>query len=148
MPGKHGPGWKARLRGHWSTQAITSATLAHADARRGGLRRDRTTSSPRGSQPRRGAWPYGRSGDNAGATDAVQHRWDALLDHPGADAALLQLGKVLGLASGRVGSERRDVLDRRIQIAERMGDREHLADALTALAISYSTTAPRRPPPS
>ncbi len=80
------------------------------------------------------------SGDNAGALEVVRPRWEALLDQPGADLALLELAKVIGLASSRVlGSERRDVLDRRIMIAERVGNRAHLADSLTALALSYSS---------
>ncbi len=79
------------------------------------------------------------AGDNAGAVAVVAPRWDALLSVPGAESALLELGKVLAMGSARVGQDRSDVLNRRIQIAERVGDREHLADALTALAISYST---------
>ena len=81
------------------------------------------------------------SGDNAGAVAVVEPRWDALLDMPGADTALLALGKPLTQAVGRLGDERRDVLDRRIQIAEKIGDQEELADALTALSASYSFLA-------
>ena len=77
-------------------------------------------------------------GDNAGAIALVEPRWDALVDVPGADKALLALGKVLCQAAARFGDPRRDVLDRRLQIAERIGDQEELADALTALALSYS----------
>ena len=78
------------------------------------------------------------SGDNAGSLAVVEPRWDALLDTPGADAALLALGKVLTTVSGRLGDDRREVLDRRIQIAEKIGNREELADSLTALSVSYS----------
>ncbi len=78
------------------------------------------------------------SGDNAGAIAKVQPRWTALLDTPGADDALLALGKVLSSVAGRLGEDPREVLDRRIQIAEKTENREELADALTALSISYS----------
>ncbi len=78
------------------------------------------------------------SGDNAGAAQVVEPRWDSLLEMPGADRALLELGKILHLATGRLGDVRRDVLERRIQIAERVGETEQLADALTALSTSYS----------
>jgi hypothetical protein len=77
-------------------------------------------------------------GDNAGAIALVDPRWNALVDVPGADEALLALGKVLCQAAARFGDPRRDVLDRRLQIAERIGAQEELADALTALALSYS----------
>ncbi|HET6654367.1 MAG TPA: adenylate/guanylate cyclase domain-containing protein [Nocardioides sp.] len=77
-------------------------------------------------------------GDNAGACALLEPRWQALLDVPGADLALLSIGKVLCQASARFGDERRDVVDRRLQIAERIGDKEELADALTALSLSYS----------
>ena len=78
------------------------------------------------------------SGDNAGALSVVEPRWEALVDRPGADEALLPLAKVIGLSSVLVA--RRDVLDRRLQIAERIGDRQHLAEALNSLA---STTRPK-----
>lgn len=78
------------------------------------------------------------TGDNSGALAVVEPRWAALLDTPGADDALLALGKVLCSAAGRLGMDRREVLDRRIQIAEKTENREELADSLTALSISYS----------
>jgi hypothetical protein len=77
-------------------------------------------------------------GDNAGAIDITEPRWDALLDVPDADEALLELGRVLCQVAARVKAERRDVLDRRLQIAERIGAPDEIADALTALALSYS----------
>ena len=76
------------------------------------------------------------SGDNAGALSVVEPRWDALVDRPGADEALLPLAKVIGLSSVLVA--RRDVLDRRLQIAERIGDRQHLAEALNSLGLYYT----------
>ncbi len=78
------------------------------------------------------------TGDNAGAVAVVEPRWEALVDLPGAEHALLALGKVYSQAVGRVSSERRDVVDRRIQVAEKLGDLEQLADALTGLSVSYS----------
>lgn len=78
------------------------------------------------------------SGDNAGALEVAQPRWDALVDRPGADRAVLALGRVLSMSASRFGATPRDVLDRRIQVAERIGDREQFADALTALAVVYS----------
>jgi class 3 adenylate cyclase/tetratricopeptide (TPR) repeat protein len=80
------------------------------------------------------------TGDNAGALAIVEPRWANLSEMTGADAALLALGKVLNKAS-RYGDERRDVLDRRIQIAEKIGDGEQLADALIGLSVSYSEMA-------
>ena len=77
-------------------------------------------------------------GDNAGSLAVVEPRWEALAEVRGADWTVLALGKVLNLASSRFGNDRRDVLDRRIQVAERIGAREELADALTALSVSYS----------
>ncbi|HET7351490.1 MAG TPA: adenylate/guanylate cyclase domain-containing protein [Marmoricola sp.] len=78
------------------------------------------------------------SGDNAGAAQVVEPRWDSLLEVPGADRALLELGRILHSASSRFGVDRRDVLERRIQIAERAGETEQLAEALTALSTNYS----------
>ena len=77
------------------------------------------------------------SGDNAAALTVVQPRWDALVDQADAEPALLPLARVITTSS--VG-DRRDVLDRRILMAERAGDREQLADALNALGIMYSNT--------
>ena len=78
------------------------------------------------------------SGDNTGSLAVVQPRWTALLDTPGSDDALLVLGKVLCSVAGRLGEDPRDVIDRRIQIAEKTENREELADALTALSLSYT----------
>ncbi len=77
-----------------------------------------------------------RTGDTAGATAVALARWEALLEEPGADRALLRLGKAFTSAA-QIGPKRRDVLDRRIQLAEKVGDVEHLSDALTALSASY-----------
>ncbi len=79
------------------------------------------------------------TGDNGGAFAIVEPRWQALLDVQGADEALLALGKVFTQSIGRLGNERRDVIDRRIQIAEKIGDRGGLSDSLTALSVSYSS---------
>jgi class 3 adenylate cyclase/tetratricopeptide (TPR) repeat protein len=77
-------------------------------------------------------------GDNAGALSVVEPRWKALLRAPGAEIGQLALSRVIVTASSRLGETRRDVLDHRIQIAERVGDLEELADSLAALANEYS----------
>ncbi len=83
----------------------------------------------------------GATGDNAGAVAVTEPRWDSLLEQSGADLALLALGRVLTQAISRVGTERRDVLDRRIQIAEKIGDRQELAECLSSLSVTYSFLA-------
>ncbi len=80
------------------------------------------------------------TGDNAGALAVVEPRWTSLGDTAGAETALLALGKVVG-RSMSPGRARRDVVDRRIQIAEKIGARDELAHALTALSASYSEMA-------
>ncbi|MGN6576246.1 MAG: ATP-binding protein [Nocardioides sp.] len=84
------------------------------------------------------------TGDYNGAVSIADPRWDALWTDPpeDADRALLALASVLSTALGSMGEEdrNREVCDRRIQIAERIGDREQLANALRVLSISYSVT--------
>jgi class 3 adenylate cyclase/tetratricopeptide (TPR) repeat protein len=84
------------------------------------------------------------TGDYAGAVSIAEPRWDALWADPpeAADTALLALASALSTALGSMGEEARNrqVCDRRIQIAERVGDREELANALRVLSVSYSVT--------
>jgi len=77
------------------------------------------------------------SGDNAGAAALVEPRWEALADREGADRARLVLGRVITMARTRVGHDARDVQDTRIRLAEKVGDQEELADAITALSVNY-----------
>ncbi len=78
------------------------------------------------------------AGDNAAAVAVLDPRWDALEHLPHAESAQLALGKALVTAASRFGDARRDVVARRIQIAERVGDHGELAEALTALAVDFS----------
>jgi class 3 adenylate cyclase len=82
------------------------------------------------------------TGDYAGALALAEPRWDALWAEPpeGSDRALLALAAAMTTALGSTGQEdrNREVCDKRIQIAERVGDREELANALRTLSVSYS----------
>ncbi len=85
------------------------------------------------------------TGDNAGALSVAEPRWEALWADPpeGADGALLALASVVSTALGSIGAEQRnrEVCDRRVQLAEKIGDREELASALRTLGVSYSLTS-------
>ncbi len=80
------------------------------------------------------------SGDVASALRILETRWAGLVDQPGAEKALLPLGSVLTSAGLANNVDARAILDRRIQIAERVGDQEHLATALNALGVVYSNS--------
>ncbi|WP_249423967.1 adenylate/guanylate cyclase domain-containing protein [Nocardioides coralli] len=79
------------------------------------------------------------SGDIPAAVEVVEPRWEALQDVPGSDPALLRLGEALIGATSRRGETRWEVLRRRIQIAERMGEHAHLADTLNWLSVDFTS---------
>lgn len=78
------------------------------------------------------------TGDNAAAVAIVSPRWDELVERNDADEALQDLGRVLSSAAGRLGQDRTDVYDRRLQIADKLGDREQIAEVLNALGVRYN----------
>ena len=84
------------------------------------------------------------TGDNAGAIEVLQPRWEALQSVPGAEAAMLAVVRLLPAAHTRLGQERNELVNRRIQLAELLEDHQELAEALNSLSVVYSSVGARR----
>ena len=85
------------------------------------------------------AFTFGPGG-NAQAASIAEPRWRALLGREGAEASLLALGKILGATWSRLGKDDREILDIRIQLADKIGDAEALADSFSAMSIHYANS--------
>jgi len=83
-------------------------------------------------------------GDNARAVEVVEPRWEAVQEVAGAEAAMLTVVKSLIAARGRQNADVRVLMDRRIQLAELLGDPEEVAASLTSLSVNFSFLGARQ----
>jgi tetratricopeptide (TPR) repeat protein len=80
----------------------------------------------------------GQLGDNTSALELIEPRYAALIDVPDAERAVLLLSRTLITAEVRIGGQvRRDVMNRQIQIAEKIGDQAELAACLSGLSLDF-----------
>jgi class 3 adenylate cyclase/tetratricopeptide (TPR) repeat protein len=77
--------------------------------------------------------------DPEGAITAGRTRWDALRQVGGAEAALISLGKGLGMAYNARGEADKaaEVVQERLRCAEALGEPEQVAQAMLALGVYY-----------
>jgi class 3 adenylate cyclase/tetratricopeptide (TPR) repeat protein len=80
--------------------------------------------------------------DNARALALLTPRWEAVSGRADADDARLVLASQLTLVLGNLGELDASMAyaDQRLRLAERVGDRDHLVDALIGLALFYGRT--------
>jgi tetratricopeptide (TPR) repeat protein len=78
-------------------------------------------------------------GDNAQALAVAQPHWDAVSGRRDADVAQLALTRAMSSANSRMGINNRDLLERRIKLAEKVGDLGEVANCFTGLSIHYGT---------
>lgn len=78
-------------------------------------------------------------GDNARAVAVAQPHWDAVSERRDADVAQLALTRSMSSANSRMGIDNRDLLERRIKLAEKVGDLGEVANCFTGLSIHYGT---------
>jgi class 3 adenylate cyclase len=80
--------------------------------------------------------------DPAGGIALGRPRWDALLEVPGAERALIRIAQGLGRAYSDLGDSVSawEVTNHRVRCAEASGDPEHIAQAMLALGVGYGNS--------
>ncbi|HET7689697.1 MAG TPA: adenylate/guanylate cyclase domain-containing protein [Nocardioidaceae bacterium] len=74
------------------------------------------------------------------AVELAEPRFTALYGQEGAEQAAMELGLALSWAQTAVGVDARETLDRRMRLADKLGDVGELADVLSGFSMHYSNT--------
>ncbi len=79
----------------------------------------------------------GLQGDNEQALAIAEPRWTALQGRRDAASTLLELARVLSACGGALGQDTLGIAEKRIKLAELLGDSAELADAFNSLGVTY-----------